>query len=139
MARRGPKDVKVEVDNSSGTLVDLSANIRSIGGIKRTSTMVDDAQGFGEAWMKTIATGVQKGEDIAIEAWYDDASDETHEVLSQAPDGPDATTKTLTITLGGGKSSSWEGYFVDYERVLDRGTNHICRATFRPTGAPTEV
>ncbi len=139
MARRGPKDVKVELDNSAGALVNLSTNIRSIGGIKRASMMSDDAQGFGEAWTKTIATGVQKGEDIAIEAWYDDASDQTHEVLSHAPDGPDADTKTLTITLGGGKSSSWEGYLVDYERVLDRGANHICRATFRPSGAPTEV
>lgn len=48
MARRGPKDVKVEVDNRSGTLTNLSKHIRSIGGIKRTSMMADDAQGFGD-------------------------------------------------------------------------------------------
>jgi|TARA_R110000824_G_scaffold132891_1_gene295452 hypothetical protein len=126
------------LDDSGGTARVLSQYIISIGGIKINSGMVDST-GFGDSWTESLSTGKRTMDDITIEAWYDDASNTTDDVLGDVAVGPADQQKTLLVAYGGSKTTSVEGWIVDYERVLDKDSLHIVRATFRPSGAVTEA
>ena len=138
MAKYGPSSVAITLDDSGGTARVLSQYIISIGGIKINSGMVDST-GFGDSWTESLSTGKRTMDDITIEAWYDDASNTTDDVLGDVAVGPADQQKTLLVAYGGSKTTSVEGWIVDYERVLDKDSLHIVRATFRPSGAVTEA
>lgn len=138
MAKYGPSSVAITLDDSGGTARNLSQYITSIGGIKINAGMVDST-GFGDSWKESLSTGVRSMDDISIEAWYDDTSNTTDAVLGDVANGPADQQKTLVVTYGGSKTTTVEGWIVDYERVLDRDSLHLVRATFRPSGAATEA
>ncbi len=138
MAKYGPSSVAITLDDSGGTARNLSQYITSFGGIKINAGMVDST-GFGDSWKESLSTGVRSMDDISIEAWYDDTSNTTDAVLGDVANGPADQQKTLVVTYGGSKTTTVEGWIVDYERVLDRDSLHVVRATFRPSGAATEA
>ena len=138
MAKYGPSSVAVTLDDSGGTARNLSQYITSLGGIKINAGMVDST-GFGDSWKESLSTGVRSMDDISIEAWYDDTSNTTDAVRGDVANGPADQQKTLVVTYGGSKTTTVEGWIVDYERVLDRDSLHVVRATFRPSGAATEA
>ena len=138
MAKYGPSSVAITLDDSGGTARNLSQYITSLGGIKINAGMVDST-GFGDSWKESLSTGVRSMDDISIEAWYDDTSNTTDAVLGDVANGPADQQKTLVVTYGGSKTTTVEGWIVDYERVLDRDSLHVVRATFRPSGAATEA
>ena len=138
MAKYGPSSVAVTLDESGGTARNLSQYITSLGGIIINAGMVDST-GFGDSWKESLSTGVRSMDDISIEAWYDDTSNTTDAVLGDVANGPADQQKTLVVTYGGSKTTTVEGWIVDYERVLDRDSLHVVRATFRPSGAATEA
>jgi len=138
LAKYGPSSVAITVDDSGGTARNLSQYITSFGGIKINAGMVDST-GFGDSWKESLSTGVRSMDDISIEAWYDDTSNTTDAVLGDVANGPADQQKTLVVTYGGSKTTTVEGWIVDYERVLDRDSLHLVRATFRPSGAATEA
>jgi len=138
LAKYGPSSVAITLDDSGGTARNLSQYITSIGGIKINAGMVDST-GFGDSWKESLSTGVRSMDDISIEAWYDDTSNTTDAVLGDVANGPADQQKTLVVTYGGSKTTTVEGWIVDYERVLDRDSLHLVRATFRPSGAATEA
>ena len=138
MAKYGPSSVAITLDDSGGTARNLSQYIISFGGIKINAGMVDST-GFGDSWKESLSTGVRSMDDISIEAWYDDTSNTTDAVLGDVANGPADQQKTLVVTYGGSKTTTVEGWIVDYERVLDRDSLHVVRATFRPSGAATEA
>jgi len=138
VAKYGPSSVAITLDDSGGTARNLSQYITSFGGIKINAGMVDST-GFGDSWKESLSTGVRSMDDISIEAWYDDTSNTTDAVLGDVANGPADQQKTLVVTYGGSKTTTVEGWIVDYERVLDRDSLHVVRATFRPSGAATEA
>lgn len=138
MAKYGPSSVAITLDDSGGTARVLSQYIISIGGIKVNSGMVDST-GFGDSWTESLSTGKRFMDDITIEAWYDDTSNTTDAVLGDVANGPADQQKTLLVAYGGSKTTTVEGWIVDYERVLDKDSLHIVRATFRPSGAASEA
>ena len=138
MAKYGPSSVTVTIDDSGGTARDLSQYIISLGGIKINAGMVE-SMGFGDSWKEHLATGMRSTDDISIEAWYDDTANTTDAVLGDVAQGPADQQKTMVVTYGASKTTTTEGWIVDYERVLDRESLHIVRATFRPSGATTEA
>ena len=138
MAKYGPSSVSIVLDDSGGTARNLSQYIISIGGIKVNAGMVDST-GCGDSWAESLSTGIRNMDDITIEAWYDDTSNTTDAVLGDVANGPADQQKTLVVTYGASKTTTVEGWIVDYERVLDKDSLHIVRATFRPSGAATEA
>ena len=138
MAKYGPSSVAITLDDSGGTARNLSQYIISIGGIKINAGMVDST-GFGDSWAESLSTGLRSMDDITIEAWYDDTSNTTDAVLGDVANGPADQQKTLVVTYGASKTPTVEGWITDYERVLDKDSLHIVRATFRPSGAATEA
>lgn len=138
MAKYGPSSVAITLDDSGGTARNLSQYIISIGGIKINAGMVDST-GFGDSWAESLSTGLRSMDDITIEAWYDDTSNTTDAVLGDVANGPADQQKTLVVTYGASKTTTVEGWITDYERVLDKDSLHIVRATFRPSGAATEA
>ena len=138
MAKYGSSSVTVTLDDSGGTARDLSQYIISLGGIKINAGMVEST-GMGDSWKEHLSTGMRATDDITIEAWYDDAASTTDAVLGDVANGPADQQKTLVVTYGASKTTTTEGWIVDYERVLERESLHIVRATFRPSGAATEA
>ena len=138
MAKYGPSSVAITLDDSGGSARVLRQYIISIGGIKGNSGMVDST-GFGDSWTESLSTGKRFVDDIVIEAWYDDTSNTTDAVLGDVANGPADQQKTLLVAYGGSKTTTMEGWIVDYERVLDKDSLHIVRATYRPSGAASEA
>ena len=65
----GPDDVRVWLDDASGTPVDISKVIVSIGDVGVEAKLVDEAQGFGEAWVRALAIGVRMIKEVPLEVW----------------------------------------------------------------------
>lgn len=134
MAKYGSNSVTVEVDNSSGTLVDLTEYINSINGMD-IEAITEDTTVFGDTWQENTYVGVKKANSIQIKGFYDDT----------ATTGPDAVlnalgdTRTFQLTYGNSKSSSVEAIITKYVRIptVSKLTEFECDLT--PTGAVTEA
>ncbi|MBF8255131.1 MAG: hypothetical protein HW375_38 [Anaerolineales bacterium] len=135
-AKYGSDDLVFKIDASDGgALQDMSQHIDEIGGYKITK-MSEESHTFGDSWVEHLLTGIRKNEDFTVGGLYDDT----------AATGPDATfngthavTRTVEITWGGTKKSTFEAWIVDYERKTGRGNLTRWSATIRPTGAVTEA
>lgn len=134
MAKYGSNSVTVEVDNSSGSLVDLTEYINSINGMD-IEAITEDTTVFGDTWQENAYVGVKKANSIQIKGFYDDT----------ATTGPDAIlnalgdTRTFQLTYGNSKSSSVEAIITKYVRIptVSKLTEFECDLT--PTGAVTEA
>lgn len=134
MAKYGSNSVTVEVDNSSGSLVDLTEYINSINGMD-IEAITEDTTVFGDTWQENTYVGVKKANSIQIKGFYDDT----------ATTGPDAVlnalgdTRTFQLTYGNSKSSSVEAIITKYVRIptVSKLTEFECDLT--PTGAVTEA
>jgi hypothetical protein len=137
MAKYGPDDVVVEIDNIGGTLVDLTQYVLSIGGIKK-SAVLEDSRTFGDAWGEVLDTGVRMMQPVPVTFFYDDIATVGPNALFGA--NPDlGTTRTLKVTYGSTKTTSVEMVVTEVERSLDRGALHKMTVLFTPTGQPTEA
>lgn len=137
MAKYGPDDVVVEIDNAGGSLVDITQYVLSIGGIKK-GAVLEDSRTFGDAWGEVLDTGVRTLQPIPIGMFYDDT----------ATTGPNAlfggnsdlgSTRTVKVTLGSTKTFSVEALLESVERTFDKSTLHKMMTNWVPTGAPTEA
>ena len=135
MAKYGFGDLKIEFDNASDSLVDMSAYITTINGFSIEAVMqeITAAGNADEAW---AAVGVNKVSPVTLGGFYDD----------QATTGPDAifnaigntTSRTLKFTWGGTKTSSVENVIKRYDRKPTRGELIAFEVELQPTGAVTE-
>lgn len=134
MAKYGSDDVVIEVDNSGGTLVDLSQYIDTINEIN-ISAMLQESHAFGDAWVENLYTGVKMTAPITIEGFYDDTSTTgPNAVLNSLGD-----TRTFKITYGSTKTTSVEAVLTSYVRRPVRGELSRFTCTLTPTGAVTEA
>jgi len=136
-------NIKVEFDNSSGTLVDMSQYITSINGVKINAPTVDVTPLGSSAggWQKNLFGGLLQMDEITIEGFYDDT----------ASTGPDAIfkdlgcvatsggTRTLKVTWGGTKYTQVETIITGYDRTPSKGQPTMFTVTLTATGAVTEV
>lgn len=118
-----------------GALQDMSQHVDTLGGFKVTRIM-EESHTLGDAWVESLFAGIRKGEDFTVEGAYDDT----------AATGPNATfngthtvTRSVEITYGSTKKSTFEAWIVDFERVMARDKVTRYRATIRPTGTVTEA
>jgi len=135
MAKYGSDDLKIEVDNSGGTLVDMSAHITEINEFK-LEHVIEESTVFGAAWETSLASGVTMSDDVELSGFYDDTATTGPDVIFGGGLG---ATRTLKITWGGTKTSSVEAIISGYERVAKVKESTKYKATLKPTGAVTEA
>ncbi len=134
MSKYGSDDLKIEFDNSGGTLVNVTAHVTEINGFS-VQAVLEESTPFGEAWEASLFSGVKLVDDVELTGFYDDT----------ASTGPDALfnslgdTRTLKITWGGTKTSSVEAIIAQYDRnpAVKESTKYT--VTLKPTGAVVEA
>ncbi len=134
MATYGPDDVKIEFDNTGGSLVDMSAHITTFNGIKREALTVE-ATTFSLSAEAHAAVGVTRVNDVPLRGFYDDTATTGPDVIFNAL----GATRTLKITWGSTKTTSVETIIVGYDRIAQVGKLTEYEVTLRPTGAVTET
>lgn len=134
MAKYSSKDVTVEVDNASDTLVDLSQYVDSISGID-LEALTQESHGMGDTWEETLPVGVKRMGDITIEGFYDDTATTGPDVILNAI----GDTRTVAVTYGSTKKTTVEAVITTYKRTPSRGELTRFSCTLKPTGAPTEA
>jgi len=141
MATYTSANLKIEFDNATGTLVDMSNYIISTSGLSATMDL-DETHAFGDSWVERATKGTFRFGDITLSGLYDDAS----------PSGPNiifndilnlkttaAGTRTLKITWGGSKTSTVETYIKSYKSLPSRGEITKFEVVLSTTGTVTEV
>jgi hypothetical protein len=133
----GSPSVTVTLDDSGGTPRVITGHVLTMGGAKITANMMP-SHTFGDAWEEHTPTGLQKGEDMTLEGFWDTtATTGPHAVFGTLDSSPQGTTRTLVIVFGDSKTVTMEVRQVDYEVLAVVGELTKFRALLRPTGAVT--
>lgn len=141
MATYGTDNVTIEFDNSSGTLVDISAYVLAINGIQKGAVLVDGTT-MGMAWRASIDSTLREQQPITIEMLYDDTASTGSWVLFNDVGGPTPTDgRELKVTYGSTKTTTWKTIIESVERQVVIGEVHKLVAVLKHFGgaAPTEA
>lgn len=134
MAVYGSDDLKIEFDNSAGSLVDMSAYVLEINGVD-VQAIVEELTAFGKTFEEWLYVGVKKLEEIELTGVYDDtASTGPNVVFNSLGD-----TRTLKVTWGSTKTTTVEAIIRSYQRLAKSKETTKYKAVLRPTGAVVEV
>ena len=134
MAKYGPDDFSISVDNSGGSPVVMDAYVDELDGMD-VEAIIEESHSFGDTWVENLYSGIRKGNPFTIGGFYDDT----------ATTGPDAIfnslgdTRTVTVTWGGSKTTAFECILTKYVRVPGRNQSTRYSVTLTPTGAGTEA
>lgn len=135
MTKYGFGDLKVEFDNASDSLQDMSAYILTINGFSIEAILqeITAAGDNDEAW---AAVGVNRVSPIVLGGHYDDTATTGPDVIFNAIGN--TTTRTLKFTWGGSKDSSVETIIKRYDRGPTRGEFTSFEVELQPTGSVSE-
>ena len=134
MAKYGSKDLKIEVDNSSDTLVDLSQYITGINGVT-VEAILEEGTAFGDTWVEQLFTGNKQTSAITLDGFYDDTASTGPDVILNAL----GSTRTLKVTWGSTKTTSVEAVITSYSRNPVRKELTKFQCVLTPTGTVTEA
>lgn len=132
MAKYGSPDLKIEVDNAGGTLVDLSAYIDDDLS-HSVEAVLEELLAYGEDWPAQVATGVKKASDLTLGFMYDDTGTTGPNVILDAV----GSTRSVKITWGGSNTTTFEAVIKSFSKKASKGAMHRCEAVVTPTGAVT--
>ena len=137
MAKYGSDEVYVSISDGTiavpGTHRDISADVLEISPLDKEA-IAEEGHGFGEAWVRNVATGLKKIADITLKGFYDDtASTGTHALLNR-----EGTTTEVYIGFGGAKSLTIPVLIKNYRRGPSRGELTKFEATLVAAGEPEE-
>lgn len=139
MANYGSNSLTFKIDLAdAGSLVNISNFVRSINGFE-VERLLTESTAFGDSWVEHLQTGLRRGNDVEIGGYYDDTA------AASGPEGLNiaavthAVTRTVEITWGGTKTSTFEVWIQKYSRKPSVGNLTEWSATLRPSGAVTEA
>jgi len=139
MANYGSANLVFKVDLADGgALVNISNFLRTINGFE-VERLLTESTAFGDSWVEHLQTGLRRGNDIEIGGFYDDTA------AASGPEGLNiaavthAVTRTVEITWGGTKTSTFEVWIQKYSRKPSVGNLTEWSAVLRPSGAVTEA
>ncbi len=132
MSKYGSPDVKIEVDNSSGALVDLSAYIDEDIALDIGATL-EELLAFGATWGSQLSTGVKVASEITLGGMFDDTATTGPHVILNAV----GATRSVKVTWGGSNTSNFEAVISKYSIKASKGAMTRFEATLVPTGAVT--
>ena len=141
MSKYGSNSIIVAVDNSSGTPVTMTNYITTINAVS-VEAVLNETTAFGDAWAEQLSTGMRRAEPIVLGGLYDDTSTTGPDaIFNDVASGPSDTgsTRTITITWGGSKTTSCEAIITNYTRTATRGELTAYEVTLTPTGTVTEA
>jgi len=136
MAKYSSADYDIKVDaTDGGALQSMKDHIDTIAGWKITR-LLEESTTVGDSWAEQLYSGIRRAEPFTVEGLYDDT----------ATTGPNATfngthaaTRTVELTFGGTKKSTFEAWFEDFGRIYATGKLTRYRVTIVPTGAVVEA
>lgn len=137
MAKYGPDDLTIEVDDDEGgSLDDISGHVDTINGLE-LSALLEQSNTFGDSWVEQLFTGVKQASPVTLEGFYDDgAGADTPKSMFNNSVGE---TRSVRLTWGGSSTSSFEAILSAYSRSASRDGSLRYSATLTPTGAVTEA
>lgn len=136
MANYGFNNLVVQVDNSAGSLVDISQYVTEISDFE-VKAIIEESQTAGDAAVERLFTNIVDHSPVTLKGFYDDS----------ASGGPDAlfgnnqrgNTRTLKVTWGSTKTSSIEALIESYKRRALQKQLHKYEVVLNPSGALTEA
>jgi len=139
MAKYGSNSLAIAVDNSSGSATTMTSYVTEINSVE-IEAMLEESHSFGDAWFESLATGVRKASDLVLGGFFDDTSSTGPDAIFNAvASGPTASSRTVTITWGGSKTTSFEALITKYTRTASRNELTKFEVTLTPTGTVTEA
>ena len=134
MGLEGFPDLKIELDNASDVLKDISAFVTEINGYT-VEQILEELTAAGDATDRWAAVGFEQKSEIVLSGPYDDQADS---LVTITLDG-EGNTRTLKLTFDAGASDTRqvETIIRTIERAPSRGAFHKYTVTLRPTGAVT--
>jgi len=139
VAKYSSSSVSVVIDNSSGSGVNLTQYIQTIGGFD-IEAQTEESHSFGDSWVENLATGIRRGSDLVIGGIYDDTSTTGPDaILNAVASAPSTSTRTVVLTYGGSKTSTFEANILRYNRTPVRNELTKFECTLQVTGAVTEA
>ena len=101
MAKYGPDDLSISIDDDGGTPVVMDAFID-----EQTDaiieSIIEESHTFGDSWVEHLFTGIQRMSEISFGGFYDDVAGGPDAIFV----GLAAVTRTVTITWGGSKTTN---------------------------------
>ena len=139
MSKFGSNSLIIAVDNSSGSAVAMTQYVTAINAIS-VEALLEESHTFGDAWFETLATGLRRMNPIELSGIYDDTSSTGPDAIFNAvASATSTTTRTITITWGGSKTTSCETLITSYTRGATRNELTSYSVTLTPTGTVTEA
>jgi hypothetical protein len=140
MAKSIPSGLKIEYDNSSGSLIDISQYVLELSDVT-IEQIEEEVHSFGDSWEEHLPVGIGKTGNVTLTGLYDDTASTGPDALfaGRIPETPATSTRTLKITWLAGKTTSVETYLVSYTRTADRSALTRWSAELVCTGAVTEA
>ena len=106
-----------------------------MGGVKITAN-TEASHAFGDSWEEHTPTGVKKTEPLTLSGFWDTtASTGPHVVFLAPDDGPQDSTRTLTVVFGDSKQFDVETRLTSYEVVGSVGALTRFNAEILPTSS----
>lgn len=136
MATYGWPDLIFKIDaTDGGALQAMTSHTREIT-IGAKSYNVEENTVAGSTWEAHLLTGIRKLAPITVTGVYDDTA-------STGPNatynGTHAVTRTVEITWGGTKTTTFEAWIVDFQRIPKPKGKLDYSVTIQPTGTVTEA
>ena len=132
MAKASFVDLKIELDNGSGSLKDISRFVTSINGWN-VERILEEITGAGDATDRWAAIGFLQKNEVELTGPYDDEADGLVALTKSWDDDSERTLK-LTFDAAESDSAQVEVLLTKVQRNPARGQFHSYVVTLRPTG-----
>lgn len=133
MAKYGPADLVISVDDSGGTPVDVTAFIDEQSDAV-IEAIIEESHAFGVNFVEHLFTGIKRMSEITFTGFYDDAAANFDAIFVGI-----GGTRTVVLTWGGSKTTTFEAIITTYTRSAGRNTSTRASAALMPTGTITEA
>ena len=136
MAKFAFPDLKIELDNSGGSLQDISAYVKTINGWNK-ERIVEEITGAGDNDDRWAGIGFLQKNEVELAGEYDNTTDG---LLDIAKNWSDDSLRTLQLTFDGATALDVEVVeclLARVQRNPSRGAFTQVVVTLRPTGAIT--
>lgn len=134
MAKYGWDDLKIEFDNSSDTLQNMSAYITEINEVS-VNAINEEATTVGSTWVAQLFSGMKSTDEVTLTGFYDDTASTGPDVIFNSV----GDSRTLKVTYGSTKTTSVETIIQNYKRIPAKEENTKFEVTLLPTGTVTEA
>ena len=133
MAKYGPSDLIISVDDSGDSPVTVTAFIDSQTAVE-IEAIIEESHSFGKSWVEHLFTGIKRMSELSFTGFYDDAAANFDAIFVGI-----GSTRSVVLTWGSSKTTSFEAIITKYARNAQRNSSTRATASLMPTGTVTEA